>query len=139
LPYFRSIVAGPTRRKDQYGSGQFGVTRGHRSHEGLDLVVGPGESIFSPIDGVLVREAQPYAGDSRYQGVVINGEGNWLGYEIKLFYVSGIICGPVRGGQLIGYAQDLSLRYLGITNHIHIEVRNQGRVIGPMEMFGICF
>jgi hypothetical protein len=107
-------------------------------HRGLDLIAEPGEIVFSPIDGTIDREAIPYANDPRYRGVVITGTGDWQGYEVKLFYVDGLFSGPVQAGSIIGRAQDLRAKYSGITNHIHVEVRMDGRLIAPFEAFGTC-
>jgi hypothetical protein len=95
--------------------------------------------VFSPIDGQVLREAIPYRNDPSFRGVVIQGIGEWLGYEVKLFYVQGIVSGPVRAGQAVGTAQDLGGRYPGITNHVHLEVRRGGMVIDPDQLFDICF
>src|SRR5262249_44317344 len=125
MPHFSAITNGPSRRTDAWGSGQYGAGRGGRKHHGLDIVARPAESIHSPIDGDLVREARPYATDRRFTGVVIRGTGSWLGYEVKLFYVDGEFSGPVRAGDVVGHAQDLAVKYPGITNHVHFEVRKR--------------
>lgn len=136
---FRRITDGPTRACDAWGSGQFGAGRGSHSHEGLDVVSRPGQQILSPISGEVVREAHPYAGDSRYTGIVIRGTGQWSGYEVKMFYVQGFRSGPIFAGEEIGRAQDITARYPGITNHVHIEVRFRGLLLDPTQMFGVCF
>lgn len=99
----------------------------------------PGQVIRSPIDGEVVREAFPYKPPSPYRGVVIRGTGGWEGYEIKMFYVQGFFCGSVTAGSFVGWAQDLTPRYPGITNHVHLEVRLHGRVISPWEIYNMCF
>jgi murein DD-endopeptidase MepM/ murein hydrolase activator NlpD len=136
---FSPVTIGPTRRTDAWGSGQYGAGRGDRRHHGLDIVARPTEAICSPIDGTVVREAYPYANDRRFRGLVIRGTGSWDGYEVKLFYVDGHFSGQVRAGQVVGRAQDLSGRYPGITNHVHLEVRERGRELSPSELFGLCF
>ncbi|HEV7676379.1 MAG TPA: M23 family metallopeptidase [Candidatus Angelobacter sp.] len=141
--FFHKIARGGTRFRDQWGSGQFGASRpGHvhsRLHQGLDITAEPGEPIRSPIDGVITREAFPYKGDNRFRGLLIEGVNEWKGIEVKIFYVQGMIQGRVDAGQIIGTAQDLSLRYRGITNHVHIEVRTSGTLVNPLEFFGMCF
>jgi murein DD-endopeptidase MepM/ murein hydrolase activator NlpD len=128
-----------TRNSDIWGSGQFGASRAGHMHQGLDVITRPGEPILSPIDGIIKREALPYAGDSRLKGLTIIGFGTWEGIEVKLFYVSGWLLGTVKRGQPIGVAQDLSVRYPGITNHVHIEVRSNGILQNPAQLFGVCF
>jgi len=139
MPTFSAITTGPSRRIDPWGSGQYGAGRGHRTHHGLDIVAKPGEAIRSPIDGDVVREAHPYANEPRFSGVVIRGSGDWDGYEVKLFYVHGLFSGAAKSGQILGHAQDLTRRYPGITNHVHLEVRQRGRELPPGDLFGICF
>jgi len=126
---FKSIVFGSlkSRATDKYGSGQFHAGRsmgGNRySHQGLDIAVQPKDRIFSPVEGNVVREAIPYP---PFSGVLIRGTGQYAGYEVKLFYVNGLACGAVSAGDYIGNAQDLTIKYPGITNHVHMEVRKNG-------------
>jgi hypothetical protein len=139
---FRSIVTGSlkSRATDRYGSGQFhaGRTKGkkHHEHQGLDVQAKPNESIFSPIDGDIIREAVPYP---PFTGVVIRGKGAYAGYEVKLFYVQGYFSGHVTAGTPIGVAEDLSIKYPGITNHVHLEVRSGGKVVPPFDVYQMCF
>lgn len=125
----------------RYGSGQFGSPRDHgtRHHLGLDIVTMPGEAVFSPISGYLVREAFPYKGDHSLTGLVLRGAGQWSGYEVRIFYAEGLLCGNVSAGQQIAVAQNLKMKYPGITNHVHIEVRRGATVLPPAEIFAQCF
>ena len=139
---FGSIVYGSlkSRNTDRYGSGQFHAGRSmsgkRHSHQGLDIVATAGEQIRSPIDGVITREAIPYA---PFTGLVIKGTGAFAAYQVKLFYVQAYRCGSVRAGDVIGNAQDLSEQYPGITNHVHLEVRSFGTVLPPLEVYQMCF
>jgi hypothetical protein len=63
----------------------------------------------------------------------------WTGYEVKIFYVDGLFQGKAQAGDVIGHAQDVSRRYAGITNHVHLEVREHGCELSPAELFGMCF
>ena len=130
-----------SRVHDKFGSGQFGASRdgGARLHQGLDIVTTPREILFSPIDGEIVREAFPYPKDPSMRGLVIKGTGDWMGYLVKIFYAEGLLCGEVKAGQQIAFAQDLSTKYPGITNHIHVEVTQNRKHVGPNEMFAQCF
>jgi hypothetical protein len=130
-----------SRGHDQFGSGQPGASRdgGHRHHKGLDIVTRPMQQIFSPIEGDVIREAFPYKDDHRMRGILIRGFGEHLGWEIKLFYVIGLFSGRVGAGSLIGHAQDLSRKYPGITNHVHLEVFRGGTQVDPREPFLRCF
>ena len=136
---FASIVYGSmhSRTSDPYGSGQFGAPRDHhsRNHRGLDIVANPGDAVLSPIDGDVVREAIPYA---PFSGLLIEGTGVYAGYTVKLFYVEARACGRVAAGTSIGHVQNLQWKYPGITNHIHMEVRFQGRLLSPTDAYTMC-
>lgn len=136
---FSPIVDGPSRRVDTYGSGQFGAARGGHKHQGLDISASPGTAIKAPISGIVTGESIPYANDPRYRGVAITGTGPWAGYTAKIFYVSGLFSGTVSAGQTVGYAQNLQNKYPGITNHVHLEVRYNNKIVNPSEMYGMCF
>jgi hypothetical protein len=141
MPIAHEIVARQESRGiDRWGSGEFGASRdqSHRLHQGLDIRATAGEEVYSPIGGIVLREAVPYRDDGSYRGVVIRGEGEWSGYEVKVFYVDGAFCGAVQPGQVVGSAQDLTRRYRGITNHIHVEVRQAGRLLSPQELWQMC-
>ena len=97
MPVFHKVVLGSmvSRQHHVFGSGQFGMPRSGRrhrhTHEGLDIVTKPGQTILSPIAGEIVREALPYGKLSPYTGIAIRGDGEWQGYEVKVFYVAGTI------------------------------------------------
>lgn len=128
-----------SRLRDAHGSGQFGASRGHRAHHGLDIVAPAGAEVFSPIDGELVREALPYGDDQRYRGVLLRGSADWKGLELRIYYTEGLLSGNVKAGMVIGRAQNLTLKYPGITNHIHLEARWHGILIPPADLYGMCF
>nr|WP_322624491.1 M23 family metallopeptidase [uncultured Flavobacterium sp.] len=123
------------RGTDNYGSGAFSASRdgGTRSHNGIDLVTQTGDPIYSPISGTVIRIAIPYANDSRYKGLLIEGGG----YSVKLFYIVPTIAigSTVKAGQQVGIAQDLTVKYPGITNHVHLEVYHNGELINPETLY----
>ena len=142
MPIASSIVHGQRSRvHDKFGSGQFGVSRDHgsRTHQGLDIITTPRETIFSPIQGMIIREAFPYKQDPSLRGIIINGTGDWSDYEVKIFYAEGLFSGQVWPDQHIGFAQDLAPKYPGITNHVHVEVRCKDKIVSPQEIFAMCF
>jgi len=132
-----------SRSTDDYGSGQFGAPRkrkhGREPHAGLDIQARPGEEVFSPIKGEIVREGFPYGDDLSFRYVVIRGVDKWSNYKIRLFYVEGLFSGKVAPGAIVGRAQNLILRYPMITNHIHLEVSFHDRLLSPFEIYGQCF
>jgi hypothetical protein len=109
-------------RNDRAGLGSWGAPRGTRKHKGIDLLCCPDQPIWSPIDGLIVREARPYA-SGQYSGVLIEGDG----VEVKIFYFEpdrSLIGQRVAAGQAIGTAQDITERYpnQGMRPHIHLEI-----------------
>jgi murein DD-endopeptidase MepM/ murein hydrolase activator NlpD len=134
-PPFHKVTSGGRRKHDAWGSGAFGASRTGHSHQGLDFVAMAGESVLSPVDGVVTRQLWPYATDTRYTGLEIDGSGEWAGYKIKLFYVTGVKLGKVAAGDVVGTAQDLEKKYKGITNHVHVEVRLNGTLKNPTDLF----
>ncbi len=138
--FHRVASSKKVRGKDKFGSGAFGASRdgGSRSHNGIDFVVTPGETIFSPITGTVVRYAAPYPDDSRYSGVVIQNEE----YLVKIFYILPNQVKPgqkVSRGQAIGVAQKISTKYgAGMTEHVHVEVWPGGKApANPGPLFGV--
>ncbi|MGB0670907.1 MAG: peptidoglycan DD-metalloendopeptidase family protein [Rhodospirillales bacterium] len=131
------------RDRDAFGSGHFGASRdgGKRRHQGIDLIVQPGEPVFSPASGIYLRPARPYAKDKRYSGMVIQADD---GAEVKMFYLAPLdeLDRGVRlraGLTLIGHAQDISARYPDrgrgpMTPHIHLQIRRQGRFMDPLSL-----
>lgn len=121
---------------DGFGCGNFGASRGNRSHNGIDIEVAKGQSILSPISGEITRFPFPYANDKTLTGIeIINPE-----FSVKVFYVvPGVRIGTfVRQGQRIAIAQDVAAKYgTGMTNHIHLEVRSTstGAVLDPQKLF----
>jgi hypothetical protein len=148
---FSRICSGGIRSDDR-GDGHFGASRKKSdgtpyAHEGLDLEAAPREVIFSPITGIVTREGNLVP---RYEPwfrlVVIVGTGYWVGTQVKILYVEGWFSGPVNAGQPIGtaqnlwehrgYAPDEDTRRNGITNHVHVEVRQGRRLLNPEPLFG---
>lgn len=134
-----SLFCSPTgsnivRVSDVFGQGRFGASRGARLHNGVDFYVEAGHDVYSPIFGKVVRVAVPYKSDERFKGLVIEGVGRYQGYSVKLFYLDphkGIVGKTVKQGEVIGTAQDLTIKYSGITNHIHFEITFKGILIDP--------
>lgn len=108
------------RVRDAQGSGLYGARRGSRRHEGADYICEPGQAVFAPLSGTIVREAKPYdAGE--FSGVLI--QGTYM--DVKMFYLTvapELIGQIVKRGQVIGEAQDISKKYPGITPHVHLKI-----------------
>ena len=134
-------VANPTghdlRGEDAYGAGFYGASRaaGARRHRGADYVAEPGEIVRAPISGVVERIGFAYRGDERYRYVELASEDQTR--DVRVLYVGPIVQlgAIVRAGDPIGRAQDLSARYpRGITNHVHVEMRENGALADPANL-----
>lgn len=130
-----------SRIQDKFGSGEYGASRdrGTRSHKGIDIITSSGEEVYAPFEANIIRQTFPYKNDPSYEGVVLQGTGKWKGYEAKVFYVTGLLSGPVKEGMLMAHAQDLTKKYPGITNHLHFEIRLDNSTIDPFEIWQMSF
>lgn len=119
-------VEGAPRGTDYFGSGAFGSTRdgGKRKHQGVDYAAAPGHRVTAPISGTVKKVGFAYKKETRLTYVEIaNAE---TGYSARVLYVSPAVAigQQLAAGEMIGTVQDLSVRYAGITNHVHVEVRD---------------
>ncbi len=138
-------VANPTghdlRGQDAYGAGFYGASRaaGARRHRGADYVAEPGEIVRAPISGVVERIGFAYRGDERYRYVELADAAT--GRDVRVLYVgpSVELGARVEAGAPIGRAQDLSARYpRGITNHVHVEMRENGTLADPAGVLPVA-
>ncbi|MEM1123823.1 MAG: M23 family metallopeptidase [Bacteroidota bacterium] len=137
LTQFLPIVQPLEMRNDPLGEGHFGASRGIRTHNGVDLVTFEGQKIFSPIDGVVVRYANPYPDDSRWKGILIQGNGFFADTTVKIFYMNSMFFPSelIVAGQTIGISQAISQKHgSAMIDHIHVEVRQKGQLIDPYNL-----
>lgn len=118
---------------DPQGCGHYHASRGSRLHNGIDLAAQVGESVFAGIYGKITRHLRVYSNDPRYIGLEIQGTGIHSSYKMKLFYVdqmlpAGTVVSP---SSIVGKAQNIAAKYSGITNHVHIELYQNGQRINP--------
>ena len=134
---FANLVADQGFRGcDGFGCGSFGASRGNRVHQGIDIPAKKGETVFSPISGTVTRFPFPYGDDLLYTGIEIKNET----YSVKIFYLKATVPAGaiIQQGQPIATAQDIAAKYgNGMTNHIHLEVRETrtGTIIDPTNLF----
>ena len=115
-------------RNDSKGLGHHGAPRGHRKHDGVDLIVSPGQSILMPVDGIITRVSMPYKDDERWLGALIVNPR----IEIKMWYfIPNLLGMELKAGTVIGTAQDIGEKYEGVTPHIHLRICK----IDPMLLF----
>ena len=120
-------------RKDGWGDGKFGAPRGTlpggalKYHDGLDLIVTPGEPIYAMIDGMVEKVDYPYSKDLSYTGIQM---ANNL-CRVEIWYMAPFANNVghfVQAGTCLGYAQDISKKYgedekKGVmTPHVHVRV-----------------
>lgn len=118
------------RRCDGHGCGHWHAKRGDKLHQGVDLACIPGTCVASPVKGFVTKLGIVYADDHHWQYVQISSGG----YDFRIFYVEPMVeVGRVVGiGTLIGRHQRLNSRYMGITEHVHFEIKNdKGEYIDP--------
>lgn len=118
---------GKIRGRDSYGSGAFHARRdgGKRRHEGADFVSAPGAIVFSPLSGEVVDIGYAYQGKEKWRFIEIKDSVRNL--KSRVFYIDPTVSvgDVVQAGDSIGLAASLAERYpLGMTNHVHVELRN---------------
>lgn len=132
---FANPCQASVRGHDEFGSGLFQARRdaGARKHHGVDFVAAPGALVRAPIAGVVTELGAVYRDTAKLRFVEVTNEVTKL--TARVFYVSASVTmgDHLAAGDVIGLAQSLQQRYPGITNHVHVELRNQGRLLNPAD------
>lgn len=125
---------GVTRGQDSWGSGKYGASRsGGRTHAGTDYAVVPGQDIYAPFHGELVRVGFAY-NDGIYRLIELQGLGVWSEFACKIMYINnwGEIGQVYQAGDIVGTAQDIRDRYSDdMVAHIHFELYHLGVNVNP--------
>lgn len=118
------------RGSDKWGSGEFGASRGGRTHNGIDYRCPPGAQILCPVDGVVTKLGYPYGNDLSFRYVEVT---DFEKRKHRIFYVTPVVLEGwhVAKDDVIGTAQDLEGRYSGITPHVHYEILHDGAYLNP--------
>jgi len=115
------------RYSDRWGQGSYGASRdsGKRVHKGSDFIVSPvGQNIVAPCKGDVIRIKRPYANPINgvlFSGLLVRS----ADFEWTMFYfepLNEILTTRIEEGQLIGIAQDISIKYPGIIPHVHLQI-----------------
>ena len=124
-------------RRDAHGRGHFGAPREkiengrvkRYRHRGKDFVCIPGQDVYMPFTAIPIRKKSPCEG---YHGILFRGRGI-IG---TLFYVKiddSVINTELKEGDVIGIAEDISLKYKGVLPHVHFQIDK----IDPDLLIGI--
>lgn len=125
------------RRMDPYGSGEYGASRGSRTHDGVDYIAQAEQNVVAPISGRVLRISWPYASGidaNVLEGVEIEASD---GTRCWVWYIKpsvNIINQVVKAGvSVIGRAKTLSNRYSkNITDHVHVRMQTRfGSSVNP--------
>lgn len=124
------MIIPPVRGSDPHGSGAWLASRGTREHEGIDLACYPESLVCSLQDGEVTKLGYPYASKLELRYVEVT---NKDGQQLRYFYVQPLvnIGDTIKAGDIIGKSQCLGVYYPGITEHVHFEVKENGKKIDP--------
>ncbi len=123
---------------DPWGCGNFGASRGGHTHKGIDFSIPEGGAVYAPFPCKVIRHGWPYANDSRYRLIEIQGVGGYSQYTAKLMYVKDL---PAVGSvfhekQKMCVADNISQKYDSrMTNHVHFELYQNGQLLNPEIFF----
>jgi len=124
----RGLLTLPERGADDWGSGDFGASRGGRTHDGVDYAAVPGTPIASPTTGTVTKIGYCYSDDLHYRYVQITDDDKRMHRLLYVEPAPGMQRGDiVYEGSIVGRAQNIAARYDEKTkhmqNHVHYEIR----------------
>ena len=121
------------RGTDDWGCGDFGASRGDRTHIGEDLAANPGDEIMAPIAGTVTKLGYPYPYKTgfNYRYVQIT---DYAGRNHRVFYIDPLVSVEmhVKENTVIGIAQDISAKFSDpkrnpMINHVHYEILDRSK------------
>lgn len=111
-------------RNDVRGSGSFGSSRFHGSHNGIDIIANEGEEIYAPMTMYVERKSKANS-STKTSGIrfiprdVSDGTHGFIWYFEPYNEIIGTW---VNEGEPLGRVQDIKGEYsAGMINHVHIE------------------
>lgn len=135
FPFSPIVLPSQIIRVDSSGNGNYKASRngGTREHEGIDILVQKGQTLYAPFDAKLTRVYNVYSGDTKTKGLELISNAN--NFKIKIMYCVAypeLIGKQVKAGEAIGYAQAISEKYGGsMKNHLHVELYQNEILIDP--------
>ena len=138
------------RGHDDYGSGAFGAARKRHSagaeehailkyaHKGADWIVVPGDLIPAPAHVRQTLYGLAYPEDNRFHSIHLELIED-MAWQLKLLYCwnTAHLLQEFEAGQPLAIAENIALRYPGITRHVHLEVRHLGILVDPMTLLAV--
>lgn len=121
------------RMPDDWGQGNFGASRGSRTHNGVDLACWPDAILTSPVKGRVTKINNVYSDPdkSRYLYVEVTDDDE---LRHRFFYVKP----SVKVGEIVdadeplGSVQDIRVAYSNsMTPHVHYEIIHKGKYLDP--------
>lgn len=116
-------------RRDKTNSGIFSD-----QHPATDFITLENEPVYAPFEGLISKQAY-FNLNRKFTGLhLVNEDGT----KIKIYFmkpVAGLIGSKVEEGQIIGYAQNNAEEK--VTQHLHIEIIQQGKNINPVKYFNL--
>ncbi len=105
--------------------------RGRRNHNGIDIPAPRGTPIRAAADGLVVASARSVRGYSGYGRIVLVAHGNGMRTLYAHTSRNNVNRGEcVRAGQVIA---EVGATGRATGNHLHFEVRQNGRAVNPMS------
>jgi hypothetical protein len=120
------------RQCDKQGCGHWGASRGSRKHRGVDMACDIGTPIYSPVSGKVTKLGFPYGDSNKHHIRYVEIENSE--YKFRVFYVDPcVVTGQeVTLSTVIGESQELECFYNGITEHVHLEIKDKhGNYVDP--------
>lgn len=134
------LINPPMREVDEHGFGHYHAPRKGRLHNGVDVACYPKSRIRAISGGLISKVGRPYYFDNpRNSKEELKNQLRYVevtnGITVyRYFYVfpEVHVGDTVIQGQVIGEAQDLIPIFGdGMTNHIHVEIKENGNYIDP--------
>ena len=143
------LIQASVRGNDAHGSGAYLASRdgGKDVHRGVDFACSEGNIVVSPLAGRVVKVGYMYSdGIGAWNDIedpfryidIIESKSE---YRFRFGYVRPVheVGDTIRRGAGIGFVQNIARRYIGITNHIHVEARDpEGKVVDPEQALMRC-
>lgn len=125
------------RKLDAFGYGHYGASRdgGSRSHAGVDYAGVAGQEVKAPISGRVTRHGYAY-GMSDPDLKLVEIVNDALGISAKVLYINPTV-NPgefVQVGETVGTLETLQHRYAGITDHVHLEIKDHGERLNTEDV-----